>query len=332
MIDQGMLYRIIYALAAKDGREQVLFGKSAPLAWEAFRRSLASGDISELWFEVPLLGDPWFDVHVVVAHEGVSPEATFEGDVLGVYTNTLKWFAGAEGVRQLVFSWDTGSGRRDVPGVQLLVKTRDPSVTCDFLEAAGKSEAVRRYRTFRELMPEGWFPCYTGVFPGREDQTLRVECIPDKSLQGPYADDASLLESHLRQVGLTDLGGSLVERCRLLARTPFSLEFQFDIADDGRAGTTFGASLRFGPASIEGEDLPFTAEGPAGDLMRLIESWGLADDRWRLLEDAEFAKRLTHGSQAEEILCYPEFIKLRWRDGVLVDAKAYLDAVAAAVE
>lgn len=56
------VYDVIYALAASEGRERVLFGSSAPLAHDAFGRSLVGDVFPELWFEVPLLGEPWFDL------------------------------------------------------------------------------------------------------------------------------------------------------------------------------------------------------------------------------------------------------------------------------
>ena len=60
--------------------------------------------------------------------------------------------------------------------------------------------------------------------------------------------------------------------------------------------------------------------------MRKVESWGLADERWRLLEEAIFANRLSKGGESHSLYCYPAFGTLRWRDGEPLDAKAYLIA------
>ena len=46
MLDRTMLYDLIYALAAIDGREEKLFGDCAPLAHEAFQRGLAGSERS----------------------------------------------------------------------------------------------------------------------------------------------------------------------------------------------------------------------------------------------------------------------------------------------
>lgn len=48
MINRIMLYDVIYALTARGGREAVLFGNCAPLAHEAFVRSLAGDGLKWL--------------------------------------------------------------------------------------------------------------------------------------------------------------------------------------------------------------------------------------------------------------------------------------------
>ena len=327
MANREMLYDIIYALAARDGREQVLFGDCAPNAHEAFAHSLPGGGFPELWFELPLAGEPWFDLHALASREHLNPDAPFAPETCGGNPGAFAWFAAREeGVRQLALSWDVSAGDGGSPAVQLLVSTDDAQVTCDFLEAAGRGDAAPSYRAFRKRLPEGWFACYAGVFPRRTVPHLRVECIPAGPLQRAYAEDPALLEAHLRQTGLADLGDTMLLRCQVLAKTPFSLEFQFDVDESGRAGSTFGASVRFSSPSEGGKRQPFDPDGKAGELMRQVEDWGLADGRWRLLSDASFATWATLGDESSLLYCYPAFLKLRWRDGDPVDAKAYLIA------
>ena len=68
-MDRMRMYDIIYALAAKDSRETALFGNCAPCAREALSRSLAGEKLPEIWLEVPLSGDPWFDIHALTAYD-----------------------------------------------------------------------------------------------------------------------------------------------------------------------------------------------------------------------------------------------------------------------
>lgn len=321
------LYQMVYALAAQDGRKQALFGESAPRALEAFERSLAGTAFPELWFELPLAGEPWFDLHALTSRETVAPGDAFDAANTGGNPGVFEWFAAQErGVRQLALSWDTGRGDTGNPAVQLLVTDTDEQVTCDFLQAAGRPDAQDAYRRFIRALPDGWFACYTGVFPGRPGHNLRVECIPAKRLQRAYAQDSPLLARHLRQVGLQDVGGTLSERCRIMADTPFNIEFQFDVEPDGRAGATFSASLRFARPPREGEWEGFLPDGAAGELMSRVEAWGLADDRWRLLADTVFSMSVKRGGEGGLLYCFPAFLKLKWHAGVPVDAKAYLMA------
>lgn len=321
------LYDIVYALAARDGREEALFGSNALAAREAFMRSLVGEQFPELWFEVPLEDDPWFDLHVLTSCESLTPGINLPENLADETRNAFTWFAEQQHVaRQLALSWDTGRGAAECPAVQLLIAKRDKQTVCGFLDAVGRPDAKDAYSAFVDRLPNDWFACYTGVFPARPGHNLRVECIPTYDMQRAYADDTSLLERHLSQMGLTELGGTLVTRCQLLAQMPFRLEFQFDVEPDGCAGATFGASLRFARPPREGDREGFVVNGSAGTFMRQVESWGLADERWRLLEGTIVAKRASKDGESVMLYCYPAFCKLRWREGEPVDAKAYLIA------
>ena len=327
MMDRVKLFEILYALAARNGRDKALFGTCVPAAREAFIRSLIGNGFPELWFEVPLAGDPWFDFHALTSHEEISADDDLPETLVDGGRAAFAWFGQQRDVvRQLALSWDTGKGVAELPAVQLLVRKDDAQVTCGFLEAVGRPDAKEAYRIFHSSLPDGWFACYAGVFPARLGHNLRVECIPTYGLQQMYADDPALLKKHLNQVGLTGLGETIVDRCQLLAQMPFRLEFQFDVEPDGRVGTTFGASVRFAQPPRTGGWEGFAVDGSAGTLMRQVESWGLADERWRLLEETIFAMRVSRGEESRVAYCYPAFCKLRWREGEPVDAKAYLIA------
>lgn len=326
MVDRLMLYNIIYALAARDGRDKVLFGSSALASQAAVARSLAGDALPEFWFELPLLGDPWFDIHVLTARETLEPNMTFDPAVTAGHPDIFSWFASADAhdVRQLALSYDSGRGDVDHPAVQLLVN--NTAVTPEFLAHAGGAEAADAYRAFERRLPKGWFPCYTGVFPGREPQVVHVECIPSQGQQDAYAQDPALLEAHLRQAGLDNLGETLIERSCLLARTPFRIEFQFEVLPGGVTGETFSASLRFDCPPGSDDWACFDPDGAAGELMRQVEAWGLADDRWKYLSETAFAKSAMQNGNKATFYCFPAFLKLKWRAGEPVDAKAYLMA------
>lgn len=251
----------------------------------------------------------------------------FAPETCGDCPEAFAWFArrGPE-ARQLALSWDVSAGDLGQPAVQLLVNTRDPEVTCGFLEAAGRPDATGAYRTFAGRLPRDWYACYAGVFPRRTVPFLRVECIPTAGLQQAYATNPELLGEHLRQTGLGQLGDTLVPWCQRLAGTPFQLEFQFDVDPRGSARGTVGASVRFAAPVGYGAWKPFRPDAEGGELMRQAMERGLVDERWRLLADTAFATRLRHDGASALLYGYPAFFKLRWRDGEPLDAKVYLIA------
>lgn len=324
MIDLAMLYNIIYALAARDGRVDRLFGSGAPLAHKAFGRSLAYGAIPEIWFELPLKGDPWFDLHVLTECNAMGQNPELSPTMPENYAEVFRWLAGKPDARQVALSYDVSSGDIDHPAVQLLTWKDNEELTCGFLQVAERADAMPAYRAFVNRIPDGWFACYAGVFPGRKDKTLRVECVVDTALQETYAKDIELLEANLHQVGFEYCNAELLERCRYLASLPLGYEFQFDVLPDGTVGPTFSTSVRFAYPESEDTIGAFEKTGVASELLQRVESWGLADDRWQLLADATFSKRVERKDAILTFYCYPAFIKLRWREGQPVDAKTYL--------
>ena len=74
------IFDIICSHAARHGRDERLFGKNFPLAREAIAHSLAGTPFSEIWFEVPLLGAPRFDLHVCFSDETIKARKTLPAD------------------------------------------------------------------------------------------------------------------------------------------------------------------------------------------------------------------------------------------------------------
>lgn len=325
-MNKSTVFNILYALAALGGREQTLFGSYASLAEEAFNRSLVGPEFPEIWFELPFAGEPWLDLHVLTSRSALTPETPIPTNGSLVYPDLFAWFAKQHGVRQLALSYDISQGNVTQPAAQLLIYDDSPSLMCGFLQEASGASAAADYNSFVERIPKDWFACYAGVFPGRTPNLLRVECIPRLRLQQAYANDPELLRTHLSQVGFTEFGDTLIERCCYLCGLPFRFEMQFNVNPGGFADSTLGASVRF--AFPPGEDgyRPYEVDGVAGELMQKVVSWGLADDRWRVLGETSFVKGLSRNGVKQILFCHPTFLKLRWKEGSPLDAKAYLMA------
>ena len=77
---------------------------SSAQAAAAFARSAPGKAFPELWFELPLAGPPWFDLHVLTAAGDL--DGPPEPDQCGGYPQAFDWFRKQPYVRQLALSWD----------------------------------------------------------------------------------------------------------------------------------------------------------------------------------------------------------------------------------
>ena len=89
--NQLELFDVLYGIAARDGRGEVLFGSDILLARQAFERMLIGSGFPQVYLEFPLIGEPFLDITVLYGQleEGTrvdSPAAAGTGA-------TLDWFA-----------------------------------------------------------------------------------------------------------------------------------------------------------------------------------------------------------------------------------------------
>ena len=327
MFDRLSIYDAIYALAAGERREQALFGSCAPLAREAFRRSLIDEGFPTIWFEVPLAGVPRFDLHAALSHEMLREGARFLPGAGNGYDGLLRWYAEEEADGGgLAFAYDVGEGRIVDPAIHVNVNNAPLSDIDRFFDLAAGEGAAELYRAFANRLPKGWRVWYTGVHPGRPGSPVRVDCFVDTALKDAYAADASLLESDLVDCGFTALGPALFDLAMPELDSPFSLELQFDVMRDGALGPTLGLSVGFPFRTARTVRPLFEEDGAAAGLLGAIERMGLADDRWRQIPGAIFTKLVRMDDAALALYCVPTFVKLRMRDGEPLDAKVYLHA------
>ena len=327
MLDPLSAYDVIYGLAVGEGREQALFGSCAPLAREAFRRSLAGEGFPLVWFEVPLADEPRFDLHVALSREMLHAGVRFLPGAGNGYDGLLRWYAEEEsGGAGLAFAYDVSEGRIEDPAVHANVNGAPLADTGRFFDLAAGEGAAALYGAFADRLPEGWRVWYAGVHPGRPGSPVRVDCFVDPALKRAYAADVALLERDLRACGFADGGAALRDLAAPVLESPFDLELQFDVMRDGALGPTLGISAGFPFGSAGSARELFGEGGPAAALMSAIERRGLSDGRWRHVPDASFSKLLDVDGGSTVLYCSPTFVKLRMRDGEPLDAKVYLQA------
>lgn len=326
-LDRMAVYDALYALAAGEGREELLFGDAAPLAHEAFRRSLAGDGFPVVWFEVPLLGRPRFDLHVALSREALHAGVRFLPGAGSGYDELLRWYTEEEpGGNGLAFAYDVGEGRIDDPAIHVNVNGAPLSNIGRFFELTAGEGAGGRYASFASRLPAGWRVWYTGVHPGRPGTPVRVDCFVNAMTKATYAADYALFEDDLRACGFEAIGPRLRSLVAPILESPFTLELQFDVLRDGSLGPTLGVSAGFDLNAAAKVRALFGEGRPGAELLGKIESLRLADTRWRHIPDASFSTLVRLDGEALALFCSPTFVKLRLRDGEPFDAKVYLQA------
>jgi hypothetical protein len=177
-------------------------------------------------------------------------------------------------------------------------------------------------------MPEGWPPAYVGLFPGREGTPLRIGGYLGSDVQKACADDLSLLAAQFDQIGFSAYDEKMLSQCGVFLSLAPTVDFQFDIMPDGTLGDVFGLSLSFN------ETKPRQAHncmksGYGARICSTLEEWGLADERWKLIADAAFARYVPYsredGSQGNFALCVLfNYAKVKFAGAVAQPAKFYL--------
>lgn len=321
------LFDVLYGIAARDGREEALFGYDVLLARQAFERMLIGSDFPQVYLEFPLLGAPGFDL--LAGYGSLEHGARFaEGAGYG-RQDLFDWFVQvreAQSTGGVGFEVDCSAGRVDVAGVYLQQRRRSELVA-PFLESMGEGERLAPYEAVSVRLARGWPASYIGLFPGRLGTPTRIG-----GYLSPRAKQRCTDPDHLRtcldQVGYKAYTSDMLERCSELMALAPAVDYQLDISRDGELGPTFGLSLSFADVTPR-EAHACMESGYGAQVMGTLERWGLADERWRLIADAAYAKRIEYaredGGVGHLALCVRfNFAKVKFVAGVPSAAKFYL--------
>ena len=329
-------FEALYTIAAGDGRGEALFGNSYELARTAYERTLIGSDYPAAYLEFPLLGEPCFDLLSV--HRHVDPGAQFAPGAGFGRQAMYDWFSGVCSPRNPVscgLELDLSAGETETAGAYFQQRAHTELVA-PFLESVGEAVRTPGYLDVLNRMPQGWPPAYVGLFPGRPGSPTRIGGYMDASESAHCADDPQHLGKQFRQIGFTAFDGPMLERCAEFMRLAPTVDFQFDIMADGSLGDTFGLSLSFN------ETRPRQAQecmetGYGAQVMQALQGWGLADDRWKMIADAAFARHIGYerddGTEGRFALCVLfNYAKVKFKNGEPQPSKFYLICTAQDVE
>lgn len=333
---QMWVFDALYGIASRDGREEALFGDCIKLARPAYERTLIGSGYPSAYLEFPLLGRPCFDLLSV--HARVAPGSCFAPGAGFGQQRMFDWFATLDSEAGKVscgLEVDCSLGETERAGVYLQQR-RHAELVKPFLESVGEGERAMGYEEVRSRMPVGWSPSYVGLFPGREGTPLRIGGYVGDAARRNCAENPQELARAFRAIGFAAYDASMLERCAAVMAIAPSVDFQFDILADGTLGETFGLSLSFNEVRPR-EARDCMDRGNGARLMSRLEQWGLADERWRLVAGAAFARSVRYlrddGGMGCVAMCVLlNYAKIKFRQGVAQPAKFYLILKSAELE
>ena len=323
-------YDLLWQLIGTDERIPALLGeRCAPLARQAFASSACGTATPVVYLEIPLAGEPGFDLQVCIDRSSLRKGLRLPEDAPAREQELLTWLAGpgGAGCTGVDLAFDLRDRGIESPQLIVLMNKGILEDAEGFFALIGVSDGARRYRAAESKAPNGWISWYTGVMPGRPGAPVRLDYYVSGDKARAYAKDASLLAHDLDLAGYTPSSRE-IGWCERLAQLPCSLNLQLDAIDDGSIGPVLGYNL------IEGGIGPHAVRqrlesGWMREALTMAEAWGIADERWQLLGDLCQARMfVSHGETGAKgriaVAAKVTFIKIRMNQDALLDAKAYV--------
>ena len=321
-------FEVLCLLLADEGREAALLGEGLDRVRNTVRPFMVGEAFPDVYFEHPLVGDPFLDVTVLYGE--IEPGLRIESDAAAGTDAMLDWYAAARAeIENISCGYELDTKNPDLPAAAVHFQPREHIELVEpFCAVVGEPERAKLYLDQAKRMPPGWQLAFFGMFRGRPGSPLRVcgYLAPDEKQR--VANDATYLATVFDEIGFTAYTDDMLAQVsELMAVAPGILDFQLDVYPDGTLGDVLGIDAQFGIERPEAVCKSFD-DGPGSRVMRLFERWGTADGRWRLAAHAAFARALpveledgTPGRFAFTLM--PQWVKARWSNGTLQPSKLY---------
>lgn len=326
-------YQVLWLQLADDGRQSVLLGDRALNARMAVLPFMVGEKFPNVYFEFPLAGDPFLDVTVL--YDRVAPGTRVESEAAAGTDGAFDWYAVEKpNHANISFGFELDTSNPELPRAAVHFQPRASIELVEpFCESIGEQEKGKLYLAFAKRMPKGWDLSFFGMFRGRPDSPLRICGYLNEDEKVACANDPGRLAAVFDEIGFKAYDATMLEQISvLLGMAPRGYDFQFDVLPDGSLTDVFAIDVQFDieqPQVVRG----LFKDGPIADLFGKLQEWGIADERWKLGADIAFARalpvELDDGSVGRySLTVFPQWAKVRWRNGVLDPAKLYCYASA----
>ena len=332
-------FRRIYTRAAGDGREARLFGLSTlSKAEAALRKHALDASDEAFYFEFPLSGEARMDLLLQYNCGKIRLPITQGTDgSLSLPSEFASFFESCAKDPQIAsylvgFSFDLSEGR-DAPGIYLLPPRDQPNIDYvpDMLDRLKASSRLQKVMEAFGSVPAGWQPYYVGCMDSRPDSPTRLGFFLDQVMSRRYREDKPLLKKDLTRCCRRPVPENMLNQIHLLFQKGYVWDIQLDMFPDGDFARALGVSVRDdADKNAWNTTESFLTSNLMPELMLILESWGLADERWRLVREACSAVRrnVLEGIRIKTVadLVSISTCKVRFKNDEAVLAKDYLFA------
>lgn len=335
-LDIFRAFRHLYARAADKGRGEALFGAEAyEKSLAALRQyGLASANQATYYFEFPFIGEPYMDLEVGYRQSDFSSPVSFAGEGAPFLQRYFDVCAEEPLWQKYLFGYTcdfaAAAGEVITPSLYIVPPAYTPIMDYvpKFLAVNGFESRTKEAIDAFTHTPRSWSPHYIGAMVGRPNMPIRLGFLLEHETRIHYSEKPEDLVGDLEEY----MGSKFLPRGRealfVLADGGFIFDFQFDLYTGGIVGDSLGVSVNFGfdkpdPRNSTG----FLENGIGGNMMRRIESMGLADSRWRIMDSACYAAQHIERTDGEirwvaDTLTI-DGIKVRFKNGLPFLSKGY---------
>jgi len=195
------------------------------------------------------------------------------------------------------------------------------------LERLGATDRIETVMEAFRSMPSGWIPYYAGLMAGRPKAPARLGFMVTADRVARYAEDIRLCERDMRKCYPVPFSADMRKLMSFLAQKSSGLDIQFDLYPDGSFGDGLGVTVN-GASHDPRQSKGYMETGPIGEIMRHIEDLGLADGRWRLMDQTCYGirRRVFEKGRCRLVgdVVRLNAVKIRFRKGDAFLAKGYL--------
>ena len=322
------LFDILCAFAASKGRAANLFGEDVLRLSEKITPFLIGSSFPNIYLEFPLIGNPFLDATIL--YNDIEYGTRINSAIAGKCSDLLDWYSQIRKKYQRIsfgFEIDTDSSENTQAAIHFQPR-KSIELVEPFCKIIGEEDRGKLYLEAAKNMPDGWPLSYFGIFRGRKNTPLRVCGYLNDEIASDASKDPMKIKAVFNKVGFKDYDNQMLEQIsKIMSLSYRGMDFQFDVYPDGSFGDTFALDVQLKERGSKHICKAFE-NGVSAELMNILKSWGIADERTSLLKDIGLSRCIKIPCEDNidakfAFIFSPDWIKIRWKKCQLQPSKCY---------